>query len=106
MFFRDLKTNCIFIYVLESNDLLNLKIKKWVLIYLFGNAFVIYDYDYVDCGRQGTLSIGGWTCAIAHRACGTCCVRCKCIPPSISSNKELGGTCYIDMITHNKTKYP
>ncbi|KAH1099967.1 hypothetical protein GLYMA_13G054100v4 [Glycine max] len=59
-----------------------------------------------DCVRQGALCIGGQTCAIVHKACGTCCVRCKFIPSSTSSNRELCGTYYIDMITHSKRKCP
>ncbi|KAK7389031.1 hypothetical protein VNO78_23862 [Psophocarpus tetragonolobus] len=44
---------------------------------------------------------------VCHRACGTCCVRCKCVPPGTSGNRELCGTCYTDMTTHaNKTKCP
>ncbi|XP_022885321.1 gibberellin-regulated protein 14-like [Olea europaea var. sylvestris] len=41
------------------------------------------------------------------RACGTCCVRCKCVPPGTSGNREMCGKCYTDMTTHrNKTKCP
>ncbi|OMO77521.1 Gibberellin regulated protein [Corchorus capsularis] len=41
------------------------------------------------------------------RACGTCCVRCKCVPPGTSGNRELCGTCYTGMTTHgNSTKCP
>ncbi|XP_027339125.1 snakin-2-like [Abrus precatorius] len=44
---------------------------------------------------------------LCNRACGTCCVRCKCVPPGTSGNRELCGTCYTDMTTHaNKTKCP
>ncbi|XP_074586538.1 cypmaclein-like [Curcuma longa] len=41
------------------------------------------------------------------RACGTCCVRCKCVPPGTSGNREMCGTCYTNMTTHaNRTKCP
>ncbi|KAL2539517.1 Uncharacterized protein Adt_00495 [Abeliophyllum distichum] len=41
------------------------------------------------------------------RACGTCCVRCKCVPPGTFGNRELCGKCYTGMTTHhNKTKCP
>ncbi|KAK4760466.1 hypothetical protein SAY87_005359 [Trapa incisa] len=41
------------------------------------------------------------------RACGTCCFRCKCVPPGTSGNRELCGKCYTDMTTHgNRTKCP
>ena len=44
---------------------------------------------------------------VCTRACGTCCVRCKCVPPGTSGNRELCGTCYTGMTTHgNKTKCP
>ncbi|RDX58719.1 Snakin-2, partial [Mucuna pruriens] len=44
---------------------------------------------------------------VCHRACNTCCMRCKCVPPGTSGNRELCGTCYTDMTTHgNKTKCP
>ncbi|OVA11265.1 Gibberellin regulated protein [Macleaya cordata] len=44
---------------------------------------------------------------VCMRACGTCCVRCKCVPPGTSGNREVCGTCYTDMTTHgNKTKCP
>ncbi|KAA8540861.1 hypothetical protein F0562_024824 [Nyssa sinensis] len=44
---------------------------------------------------------------LCKRACGTCCVRCKCVPPGTSGNRELCGSCYTDMTTHrNKTKCP
>ncbi|KAJ4842504.1 hypothetical protein Tsubulata_041106 [Turnera subulata] len=44
---------------------------------------------------------------LCNRACGTCCVRCKCVPPGTSGNREVCGTCYTGMTTHgNKTKCP
>ncbi|THG10967.1 uncharacterized protein LOC114299168 [Camellia sinensis] len=44
---------------------------------------------------------------VCNRACGTCCVRCKCVPPGTSGNREMCGSCYTDMTTHgNKTKCP
>ncbi|WCJ21712.1 Gibberellin-regulated family protein [Euphorbia peplus] len=44
---------------------------------------------------------------VCTRACGTCCLRCKCVPPGTSGNRQLCGTCYTDMTTHsNKTKCP
>ncbi|TJX41716.1 hypothetical protein E8P77_31605 [Soehngenia saccharolytica] len=40
------------------------------------------------------------------RACGTCCTRCKCVPPGTYGNKELC-PCYANMKTHgNKPKCP
>ncbi|KAI3863554.1 hypothetical protein MKX03_019954 [Papaver bracteatum] len=44
---------------------------------------------------------------VCTRACGTCCVRCKCVPPGTFGNREVCGTCYTDMTTHgNRTKCP
>ncbi|CAN4088245.1 unnamed protein product [Withania somnifera] len=44
---------------------------------------------------------------ICFRACGTCCVRCKCVPPGTFGNREMCGKCYAEMTTHgNKTKCP
>ncbi|KAJ4712267.1 Gibberellin-regulated family protein [Melia azedarach] len=44
---------------------------------------------------------------LCNRACGTCCVRCKCVPPGTSGNRDLCGSCYTDMTTHgNRTKCP
>ncbi|XP_058113269.1 snakin-2-like [Magnolia sinica] len=41
------------------------------------------------------------------RVCGTCCQRCKCVPPGTAGNRELCGKCYTDMTTHgNRTKCP
>ncbi|TJX44088.1 hypothetical protein E8P77_30035 [Soehngenia saccharolytica] len=40
------------------------------------------------------------------RACGTCCARCKCVPPGTYGNRELC-PCYANMTTHgNRTKCP
>ncbi|RVW47193.1 gibberellin-regulated protein 11-like [Vitis riparia] len=44
---------------------------------------------------------------VCTRACGTCCVRCKCVPPGTYGNREMCGTCYTEMTTHgNKPKCP
>ncbi|XP_060204797.1 gibberellin-regulated protein 12-like isoform X1 [Lycium barbarum] len=44
---------------------------------------------------------------VCFRACGTCCVRCKCVPPGTFGNREKCGKCYTEMTTHgNKTKCP
>lgn len=34
------------------------------------------------------------------RACSTCCLRCKCVPPGTYGNKEVCGRCYTNMTTH------
>ncbi|KAH7432161.1 hypothetical protein KP509_07G011100 [Ceratopteris richardii] len=28
------------------------------------------------------------------RACGTCCIRCNCVPPGTSGNQQACGVCY------------
>ncbi|XP_059644452.1 gibberellin-regulated protein 11-like [Cornus florida] len=44
---------------------------------------------------------------LCNRACGTCCARCKCVPPGTSGNREMCGKCYTGMTTHrNQTKCP
>ncbi|PON95860.1 Gibberellin regulated protein [Trema orientale] len=44
---------------------------------------------------------------VCTRACGTCCARCKCVPPGTAGNREVCGKCYTDMLTHgNKPKCP
>ncbi|OVA16258.1 Gibberellin regulated protein [Macleaya cordata] len=41
------------------------------------------------------------------RACGTCCYRCRCVPPGTSGNYEKCGKCYTEMKTKdNKHKCP
>ncbi|WVZ10201.1 hypothetical protein V8G54_014731 [Vigna mungo] len=62
----------------------------------------------IDCGGLCKTRCGAHSRPnLCHRACGTCCVRCKCVPPGTSGNRELCGTCYTDMTTHaNKTKCP
>ncbi|KAJ6418309.1 PROTEIN 3 putative-RELATED [Salix viminalis] len=70
-----------------------------------GNRRLMQD---IDCGglckQRCSLHSRPNLCS---RACGTCCVRCKCVPPGTSGNREVCGTCYTDMTTHgNKTKCP
>ncbi|KAJ4877857.1 putative gibberellin-regulated protein 14-like [Raphanus sativus] len=37
---------------------------------------------------------------VCIRACRTCCLRCKCVPPGTYGNREKCGKCYISMTTH------
>ncbi|XP_061360296.1 snakin-2-like [Gastrolobium bilobum] len=62
----------------------------------------------IDCGGLCKARCGAHSRPkYCIRACGTCCVRCKCVPPGTSGNREVCGTCYTDMTTHgNKTKCP
>ncbi|KAL2895457.1 Snakin-2 [Bienertia sinuspersici] len=54
----------------------------------------------MDCGAACTarcqLSSRPNLC---HRACGTCCARCGCVPPGTSGNQELCA-CYYNQTTH------
>ncbi|OAY61531.1 gibberellin-regulated protein 3 [Manihot esculenta] len=44
---------------------------------------------------------------VCLRACGTCCLRCQCVPPGTSGNREVCGKCYTEMTTHgNRKKCP
>nr|CAB45241.1 GEG protein [Gerbera hybrid cultivar] len=36
---------------------------------------------------------------LCHRACGTCCARCRCVPPGTSGNQKVC-PCYYNMTTH------
>ncbi|XP_024634967.1 gibberellin-regulated protein 11 isoform X2 [Medicago truncatula] len=36
---------------------------------------------------------------LCHRACGTCCSRCNCVPPGTSGNQEMC-PCYANQTTH------
>ncbi|XP_010256372.1 PREDICTED: gibberellin-regulated protein 9-like [Nelumbo nucifera] len=43
---------------------------------------------------------------ICTRACGTCCMRCNCVPPGTYGNKNAC-PCYASLRTHgNKPKCP
>ncbi|KAJ6352105.1 hypothetical protein OIU76_001340 [Salix suchowensis] len=37
---------------------------------------------------------------LCHRACGTCCARCSCVPPGTSGNYDAC-PCYGNMTTHH-----
>ncbi|KAH9759073.1 Gibberellin-regulated protein 11 [Citrus sinensis] len=37
---------------------------------------------------------------LCHRACGTCCARCNCVPPGTAGNTEVC-PCYANMTTHH-----
>ncbi|KAI4366318.1 hypothetical protein MLD38_022206 [Melastoma candidum] len=48
------------------------------------------------CGTRCSLSSRPNLC---HRACGTCCGRCGCVPPGTSGNYDVC-PCYANMTTH------
>ncbi|KAG5229931.1 snakin [Salix suchowensis] len=86
-----------------------------LMVFVFCSAEVSSDLK-IDTGalHGGQLVVrAGHRCSLhsrpnmCTRACGTCCARCKCVPPGTSGNREVCGTCYTDMTTHgNKTKCP
>ncbi|XP_054823424.1 snakin-2-like [Prosopis cineraria] len=63
---------------------------------------------FIDCGvRCGERCGRHSRPKICLRACGTCCARCKCVPPGTYGHREMCGKCYTDMLTHgNKPKCP
>ncbi|XP_015957023.1 gibberellin-regulated protein 2 [Arachis duranensis] len=63
---------------------------------------------FVDCGAKCEARCSAHSRKkICIRACGTCCSRCKCVPPGTYGNREVCGRCYTDMVTHgNKPKCP
>ncbi|KAL1550913.1 gibberellin-regulated protein 1-like [Salvia divinorum] len=90
-------------FVLVSSDIE--AVEESSLVAKGGNRRLL---DYVDCGgqckRRCSLHSRPNVC---NRACGTCCQRCKCVPPGTHGNREVCGSCYTDMTTHgNKTKCP
>ncbi|ESW25671.1 hypothetical protein PHAVU_003G055500 [Phaseolus vulgaris] len=64
--------------------------------------------SFVDCGERCKVRCSLESRPkICTRACGTCCSRCKCVPPGPYGNREVCGKCYTDMTTHgNKPKCP
>ncbi|XP_076920852.1 snakin-2-like [Bidens hawaiensis] len=64
--------------------------------------------EFVDCGGLCAIRCGKHSRPnVCTRACGTCCQRCKCVPPGTHGNREVCGRCYTDMLTHgNKPKCP
>nr|GEV56949.1 hypothetical protein [Tanacetum cinerariifolium] len=65
-------------------------------------------FAFVDCGNACAIRCGKHSRPnVCTRACGTCCQRCKCVPPGTHGNREMCGSCYTDMLTHgNKPKCP
>ncbi|XP_022858014.1 gibberellin-regulated protein 11-like, partial [Olea europaea var. sylvestris] len=53
-----------------------------------------------ECGRRCQLSSRPNLC---HRACGTCCKRCNCVPPGTAGNQDVC-PCYAKMTTHGGRK--
>ncbi|EEF52717.1 Gibberellin-regulated protein 1 precursor, putative [Ricinus communis] len=50
----------------------------------------------IACAARCQLSSRPHLC---KRACGTCCVRCDCVPPGTSGNYDVC-PCYANMTTH------
>ncbi|CAL5194433.1 unnamed protein product [Lathyrus oleraceus] len=84
---------------MEKEDEEELQLPNELLTVRDGNRRLMQD---IDCG-----GLCGSRCGVhsrpnlCNRSCGTCCVRCKCVPPSTSGNRELCGACYTDMTIHD-----
>ncbi|KAL1808331.1 hypothetical protein ACET3Z_025321 [Daucus carota] len=63
---------------------------------------------YVDCQGLCKVRCGAHSRPnVCTRACGTCCARCKCVPPGTYGNRQACGKCYTEMTTHgNRPKCP
>ncbi|KAG5381681.1 hypothetical protein IGI04_033151 [Brassica rapa subsp. trilocularis] len=54
-----------------------------------------------DCPKLCDVRCGShWRPKVCIRACRTCCLRCKCVPPGTYGNREKCGRCYTNMTTH------
>ncbi|KAL1561090.1 Gibberellin-regulated protein 11 [Salvia divinorum] len=62
------------------------------------------DETKIDCGKECERR-----CKLAsrqnmcHRACGTCCGRCQCVPPGTAGNEDVC-PCYASLTTHHGRK--
>ncbi|KAM0943119.1 putative gibberellin regulated protein [Dioscorea sansibarensis] len=65
-------------------------------------------FPMLDCARLCAVRCGKHSRPnLCKRACGTCCFRCNCVPPGTYGNREVCGSCYVNMTTHhNKPKCP
>ncbi|KAI5410171.1 hypothetical protein KIW84_055595 [Lathyrus oleraceus] len=82
---------------MEEEDEEELQLPNELLTVRDGNRRLMQD---IDCGGlcNSRCSVHSRP-NLCNRACGTCCVRCKCVPPGTSGNRELCGACYTDMTT-------
>ncbi|CAO2817679.1 unnamed protein product [Amaranthus hypochondriacus] len=93
-------------------------IATFVLSFLFLN--VVQAHEMIESSGPKRSLLGAINCGAAcvarcrlssrpnlcHRACGTCCARCQCVPPGTSGNQELC-PCYYNQRTHGgKRKCP
>ncbi|KAI5389045.1 hypothetical protein KIW84_074631 [Lathyrus oleraceus] len=84
---------------MKKEDEEELQLPNELLTVRDDNRRLMQDIDYGGlCGsRCGVHSRPN----LCNRSCGTCCVRCKCVPPGTSGNRELCGACYTEMTNHN-----
>ncbi|KAF3334652.1 Snakin-2 [Carex littledalei] len=87
------------------------------LLFAFLLFLVLIEMNVIEQPMQGVQAIDckakcdvrcskNWKPKMCHRACGTCCERCKCVPSGTSGNKEEC-PCYANMKTHgNRYKCP
>ncbi|XP_076952846.1 snakin-2-like [Bidens hawaiensis] len=70
---------------------------------IYTKQFLLYSDCGSACPGRCRLSSRPNLC---HRACGTCCARCNCVPPGTSGNQKVC-PCYYNMRTHGgKRKCP
>lgn len=105
-----------------SHQKKNLFIVFFFYLFILKNTHTLYGVNHIvvlinQCVFFGGFEDCGARCKarcslhsrpkVCIRACGTCCLRCKCVPPGTYGNREMCGRCYTDMITHgNKPKCP
>ncbi|KAL1818345.1 hypothetical protein ACET3Z_013214 [Daucus carota] len=41
---------------------------------------------------------------LCKRACGSCCLKCNCVPPGTSGNYDASCPCYFNLKTHNQIR--
>lgn len=64
----------------------------------------VQNWVYVDCkGRCAERCKLSGRPNLCHRACGTCCARCNCVPPGTYGNHDVC-PCYANMTTHGGRK--
>ncbi|PKI45667.1 hypothetical protein CRG98_033983 [Punica granatum] len=67
--------------------------------------FQLDKQSYIICCASDCKAACAARCRLAsrqnlcHRACGTCCARCNCVPPGTSGNRDVC-RCYATMTTH------
>nr|VDC59239.1 unnamed protein product [Brassica rapa] len=81
-------------------SLLVLQLVEADVVRISHGKYTILTFIFVDCGSaciaRCRLSSRPNLC---HRACGTCCARCNCVPPGTYGNYDKC-KCYASLTTH------